>query len=174
MARISQGDELAFTSLLGRHLGPVHSYLARMTASSTEAEDLAQETFLRIWRKADSYRPGKVRASTWIYTIAHNLFVDAYRKNREITNAETLEIEDQNADPAHAYTNLKQLQRLQTAIAALPDQQRSALLLCQVQGFSNIEAAQIMHITSRALESLLARARRSLRIELFDNENALS
>ena len=63
---IAQGDRAAFEQLMSRHLDPVYGYLLRLTGSGSEAEDLAQETFLRVWRKAGSYQPGRVRATTMI------------------------------------------------------------------------------------------------------------
>ncbi len=169
MARIALGDDVAFATLLDRHLDPVHNYLLRMTRSVTDAEDLAQETFFRVWQKAQTYQPGRVKASTWIHTIAHNVCIDAVRKHRESTTDVLPETADGTNDPALLHSAAEQQRKLLDAINRLPDKQRSALLLCQVQGFSNAEAASIVGTGLRALESLLARARRALRAELTDN-----
>lgn len=124
---------------------------------------------MRIWQRAGRYTPGKVRASTWIHKVAHNLCIDAFRKRQELTGEE-LERADDTADPLLLVSAQERTRRLEGAIATLPDNQRSAVLLCQIQGFSNAQAAEIMGVKVRALESLLARARRKLRRTLFSTE----
>ena len=169
IADIACGDGEAFALLLERHLDSIHSFLYRMTSSHADCEDIAQETFLRVWRKASTYRPGKVKVSTWLHTIAHNLCVDTFRKHREIPIKLVNEAADDLADPARQSSAREQKLLLESALSRLPDNQRSAILLCQVQGFSNAQAAAILGVNRRALESLLARARRRLRGELFEN-----
>jgi len=180
MLRVRLRDQAAYRELLRRHLGPVHAYLTRMTRSPDDAEDLAQETFLRVWQKASAYKPGKVQATTWIHRIAHNLSVDAFRRRRELAGERNAirveeredttgdEAGDPAADPYEQLAAQRIGERLETALAALPGNQRSAIVLCQLQGFSNAEAADIIGINLRAIESLLARARRTLRTTLAD------
>ena len=167
MRAIRDGDRDAFGKLLSRHLDPIHGYLQRMTGSHADAEDLAQETFLRVWIKAGSYRAGRGKVTTWLHTIAHNLCIDSFRRKKDSLNDGTLEIEDPLADPMTHINDREQQQLLSQAIARLPENQRSAILLCQIQGFSNAQAAKILSVNIRALESLLARARRALKISLF-------
>ena len=168
---VRRRDERAFQALVTRHVDAVHGYLLRMTGNPQEAEDLTQETFLRVWQKAGTYRPGRVRVSTWLHRIAHNLCVDALRRKREVPTATGVlpEQADDRAAPEDERAAREQTERLLAAVDRLPHAQRSALLLCHVQGFSNAEAATIMNVGVRALESLLARARRTLRSALFDN-----
>lgn len=156
-------DADAFAVLLSRHLDAIHGYLYRMTRSRADAEDLAQETFLKVWDKARTYQPGRVKVSTWLHTIAHNLCIDSFRRHREIPTDTIGEEADDLADPARRTMDGERLRLLEAAIAGLPVNQRSAVLLCQIQGFSNAEAAGILGVNPRALESLLARARRTLR-----------
>lgn len=184
LLRVRARDEIAFAELLQRHLGPVHGYLLRMTRSSADAEDLAQETFLRVWQKAASYDPGRARASAWIHRIAHNLCVDGFRRQgAKVGGNQDSGASDEGgsdgpadigSDPylQHSATETRAL--LLARLNALPATQRAAFVLCQIQAFSNAEAADIMGIRVRALESLLARARRSLREALSDGsqENA--
>ena len=166
LAAVADGDSRAFESLVRRHLDAIYGYLYRLTGSAADAEDLAQETFLRVWQKAGSYAPGRVRAATWLHTIAHRLAVDGFRKRRELTRAVLPEKADERADPATQQAALEQQRLLDQALTQLPERQRAAILLCQVQGFSNAQAAEIIGVKVRALESLLARARRSLRESL--------
>jgi RNA polymerase sigma-70 factor (ECF subfamily) len=169
MARICRHDQEAFTCLLSRHLTPIHAYLFRLTGSRADADDLSQETFLRVWRRAASFKPGRVKLATWLHRIAHNLWVDLYRKQRrgvEVALDEVAEpVAEQPYGPAHGET----LAHLNTALMALPESQRSALALCQIRGFSNQDAANIMGVGVRALESLLARARKRLKNELSEH-----
>ena len=164
IASVGRRDQEAFTCLLNRHVDAIHRYIYRLTGSDHDADDLTQETFLRVWQKAGSYNPRKSKPTTWLYRIAHNLCVDQFRKPRHEFHSNAIEsVADSAADQETALDRTQQLAALQSALDELPHSQRSALLLCQVQGFSNREAAQILNITVRALESLLARARRNLR-----------
>jgi RNA polymerase sigma-70 factor (ECF subfamily) len=175
LAATARGDQRAFAALVERHADAIHRYVFRMTGSRADAEDFTQETLLRLWRKAGSYQPGRVKVSTWLHTIAHNLTVDALRRPHAVAEAaagaaaEELDVAADSAGPFEAHAARETLQRLERALAALPARQRAALLLCQVQGFSNAEAADILGSRVRAVESLLARARRTLR-QALSNE----
>jgi RNA polymerase sigma-70 factor (ECF subfamily) len=166
MAAIAEGDHDAFEALVRRHLDPIHGYLYRLTGSPTDAEDLAQETFIRVWQRAGSYQPGRAKLTTWLHTIAHRRAMDGFRKRRELPISENLELPDPQADPGADYETGENRLRLAEALSALPERQRASILLCQVQGFSNAQAAEILGLQVRALESLLARARRALREKL--------
>lgn len=179
LLRVCERDETAFAELVQRHLRPVHTYLLRMTRSCAEAEDLAQETFLRIWQKASAYKPGKVRATTWIHTIAHNLCVDGFRRHGakvgQFAGSELSyqpggrnELIDTGSDPFLQHSATETRSALLAALGALPESQRAAFVLCQMQAFSNAQAAEILGVNVRALESLLARARRTLREAISD------
>jgi len=170
LRQVRAGDRPAFTELMRRHLDPLHAYLARLTASRSDAEDLAQETFLRIWQKAHTYHRRRGKVSTWIYRIAHNLCIDQFRKRGELSNSATAEATSHAGDQFEQQAAREAGCRLETALAALPENQRAAVLLCQVRGFSNAEAAEIMALNLAALESLLARARRSLKQKVFIDE----
>lgn len=169
MAGVRNRDQAAFSRLVDRHLGPVHGYLVRLTGSAADADELSQETFLRLWQRASSYRPGQVQLTTWLHRIAHNLAVDELRKRRPESGIELPEHEDEGAGPEDLAVSGETGRRLAAAMSRLPSTQRSALLLCQVQGFSNREAATIMGIGVRGLESLVARARHALRSALQDS-----
>jgi RNA polymerase sigma-70 factor (ECF subfamily) len=170
MALVQRREQTAFERLVARHLDSVHRYLTRMTYSSFEADDLSQETFLRVWQRAGSYRPGRVRLTTWLHTIAHNLAVDGLRRRRPATDTAIEAADDDAAGPEARLLAAETGRLLDGALTALPANQRAAVLLCQVQGFSNREAAAIVGVSVRSLESLLARARRSLRQALLATE----
>lgn len=172
MAQVRRGDHAAFHRLVSRHLPSVHRYLTRLTPTSADADELAQETFLRLWSHAASYRPGTVRLTTWLHRIAHNLAVDELRKRRGGDESrpglepEEHAMADPVADPETQLAGERLQRQLDAALEALPENQRAALLLCQVQGFSNAQAADIVGVSVASLESLLARARRTLRQRL--------
>jgi RNA polymerase sigma-70 factor (ECF subfamily) len=166
LAAIDQGDHQAYATLVNRHADKLFGYLLRLTSSRADAEDLLQETFIRAWRKAATYQPGRVKVSTWLHRIAHNLFIDAFRSQRrlnDISEATTV-----SRDLVDIQIASEQLALIEAAISRLPDNQRAALLLCHTQGFSNAEAGEILGLQVRAVESLIARARRSLRSVLTD------
>lgn len=171
MAGVQRGDQAAFSRLVGRHLSTVHRYLRRLTGSAADADELSQETFLRIWQRSATYRPGTVRLTTWMHRIAHNLAVDDMRRQRPEPTAAGEEPGDDAANPEAQALSAEALRHLHTMLNALPANQRAALLLCQVQGFSNREAAGIVGVSTRSLESLLARARRSLRLALSEGDD---
>ena len=165
MARVREADRQAFTSLLDRHAPRLHRYLVRMIRDHADAEDLTQESFLRVWRHADRWQPDRVRFTTWLYRIGHNLCVDRLRKRREVSHASiTEDPEAATAEPDLHGERLSKIVRDQ--IAALPERQRSALVLCHHQGMTNQQAAEVLDVSVDALESLLARARRTLRERL--------
>lgn len=166
MERVCEHDEEAFACLLARHLNAVHGYLYRLTGSPADADDLSQDTFLRVWQKASTFKPGQVRLTTWLHRIAHNLCIDQFRRQRSAMDVELQDLADESADQVSAHADRESLAHLNAVLLALPEGQRSALVLCQIQGFSNLEAAEILGVSVRALESLLARARRRLKREL--------
>lgn len=168
IARICKHDRAAFSCFLSRHLDAIHAYLYRLTGSRADADDLAQDTFLRVWRKANTFKPGRATVGTWLHRIAHNLCIDEFRKQRPGADVALDELVDPAAEPTSDYGHRDDLARLNVAMMELPESQRSALTLCQIQGFSNQDAADIMGIGVRALESLLARARRRLKRELSE------
>jgi RNA polymerase sigma-70 factor, ECF subfamily len=178
MARVVRRDRAAFGTLTARHLGSVHRYLTRMTSNHADADDLTQETFLRVWLNAASYRPGTARLTTWLHRIAHNLAVDELRKRRTVQFAEPggTDADDEltggslaeaAADPAAHLEAARTQARLDEALTRLPPNQRAALLLRQVQGFSQEEAADVLGVSVSSLESLVGRARRALRAHLL-------
>lgn len=162
MLQIQQGDHQAFTILVDRHLGALHGFVQRMLGNPADAEDIVQETFVRVWQKASQWHP-KAKVSTWLHSIAHNLCMDFYRRIK----GETVDImEVELIDPHQPATSRQQQDvalQVQIALQQLPDSQRSAIILCHYQEMSNREAADVLAISVSALESLMARGRRKLK-----------
>lgn len=137
-----------------------------MLRDEAEAEDVVQETFIRLWRFAPDWKPGKARLSTWMHRVALNLCYDRLRKSRPVYEEEPPDLPDDAASPAQSLHDSELASRVQTAIQALPPRQRAAIALCHYQDMSNIEAASVLEVSVEAVESLLARARRALKAAL--------
>ena len=166
MMAVVAGDQSAYQSLVEKHLAPVSHYVFRILGSSKETEDIAQETFLRLWTRAEKWRSDKASLSTWLHRIAHNLCIDYHRKDRSEVSNELEQFEDSRHHLEQQLEIDDRLARLENAMLELPERQRNAIVLCHYQGFSNRDAANIMGISVEALESLMARGRRVLRAQL--------
>ena len=170
IAGVGRQERSAVRTLVARKLPRLLALATRMLEDRMEAEDVAQEAFMRIWKQAPRWREGEARFDTWLHRVALNLCYDRLRGRRE----EPVEELPDPADPAAAPDAQLEAQleaqsraaRVRAALAALPARQREALVLSYYQELSNIEAAPLMGITVEALESLLARARRNLRAQL--------
>jgi RNA polymerase sigma-70 factor (ECF subfamily) len=168
LQRIALGDTAAVSTLVSRKLPRLLSLARRMLGDPIEAEDVAQETLMRTWKQAAHWVPGKARIDTWMHRVALNLCYDRLRRRRDNVSTDDVELLDP-ADSAVARIEKTQAaQRLQTALSALPERQREAIVLSYYQEMSNMEAANLMGVSVEALESLLARARRTLRQTLAD------
>jgi RNA polymerase sigma-70 factor (ECF subfamily) len=173
MLAVCNGDQSAYQTIVKKHLKPISHYAFRMLGNSKDTEEISQETFLRLWRNAARWQPAKSNLSTWLHRIAHNLCIDYLRKHSHVQIqadpiagfAEAADIA-QAADTAADIDASVAARQIHRALQELPESQRSALMLCHYQGFSNKEAAAIMDISVKALESAIARAKRTLRIKL--------
>ena len=166
MCRVGQGDREACRALVERHLGRIVAFAARTLGNRADAEDVAQDTFVRAWRNARRWQPGRARLTTWLHRIALNLCLDRLARRRDAP----LDGIPEPVDPAPSAVALLERrtlgERVSRELAALPPQQRVAITLCHYQGLGNIEAAEVLGVSVEALESLLARGRRTLRARL--------
>lgn len=168
MSHVQRQDAAAFEVLLDRHLVPLVRFLQRFTGNAADADDVAQETFLRVWRAAGSWQPGRVRFTTWLYRIGRNHAIDRHRRRRDETGHD-LSLVPSTSTPDGELERTARDARVRAAVQALPERQRAALLLCHFQGLSNQEAALALEVSVEALESLLARARRTLKSRLIQD-----
>jgi RNA polymerase sigma-70 factor, ECF subfamily len=141
VARIGRGDEQAARLLVGAKLPRVLALATRILHDRGEAEDVAQDTFLRVWRHAKRWKPGAARFDTWLHTVTLNLCRDRLRKHREVTTAEPPELADPAPPQDAMLDEAAEGRAVADAIAALPDRQREAILLVHYQDMTNIEAA---------------------------------
>jgi len=169
MQAVCSGDKNAYQTLVKQHLKSISHFAFRTLGNQKDTEDITQEVFLRLWINAEKWQPSKSKLTTWLHRIAHNLCIDYLRKHGRVQLQESFDDEEDSSTSLDEYPlqdNKNDLQLLKNAISALPENQRSALTLCHYQGFSNKEAADVMEISVRALESALARAKRGLREKL--------
>jgi len=171
IARVGQGDPAAVRAMVARKLPRLLGVATRMLGDRSEAEDVAQEAFMRLWRQAGRWRPGAALFDTWLHGVTLNLCYDRLRRRREITTDAVPEQADPAARADQSMIDQARDARLAAAIAGLPERQRAALVLQYYEGLSNIEAAAAMEIGVEALESLLSRARRTLRDRLRGDGN---
>jgi RNA polymerase sigma-70 factor (ECF subfamily) len=177
MERLAAGHDAALNDLMERHTPPVFHFLCRMVGNEDDASDLAQETFVRVFRARASFRPGE-KFSAWLFTIAANLARNHFRWRSRHPNvsleAETGETEQTlgstlpATDPAPNEQALaaERAAAVRTAVGKLPEDLREAIVLCEWEDLSVTEAAAILESTPKAVESRLYRARQILRERL--------
>lgn len=172
----AKGDAGAARVLTGRHLGRVYGFAARLLGDRAEAEDVAQEAMLRLWRVAGEWRAGEAQLSSWLYRVTVNLCTDRQRaRMRRRTEAldEVAEPSDGRPDAEAAMMQRERADALQAALASLPDRQRQAVVLRHIEGLTNPEIAAILEVGIEAVESLTARGKRALTAALAGQKPAL-
>ena len=166
VARSGGGDTSAFRTLTERHLASMTSIARRMLRDDAEAEDVAQEAFLRLWRAGTTLDIGPGGVKPWLRRVVSNLCIDRVRGRQRLTVVEELpeipEAPRQLASLEEAETQ----RRVDQALKKLPERQRLALTLFHYEGMSQNEVGAVMGISDEAVESLLGRARRQLKTDL--------
>jgi len=177
MEKLQAGEDAALNRLMERHATPVFHFLFRLTRNEDDANDLAQETFVRVFKSAKSYRASQ-KFTTWLFTIAANLArnhfrwrsrhpnlsLDAENPETEQTLGDTLS--SNSAGPGESALATERAAAVKDAIHKLPEDLREAIVLCEWEERSIAEAAAILEATPKAVESRLYRARQILRDKL--------
>ncbi len=169
----ANGDARVAAVLIARHTPRVLSLARHMLNDLTEAEDVAQETMLRLWRIAGDWRRGEARVSTWLYGVARNLCIDRLRRRRTVGLEGIDEPVDDTPDVTTTMHSAVRAQALRDALAKLPDRQREAVVLRHIEGLGNPEIAEILHTSTEAVESLTARGKRALSAILLVKKDML-
>jgi RNA polymerase sigma-70 factor (ECF subfamily) len=178
MLRVKRGDTTAFAALVDKYKQSVLNLVARTLRDATEAEDLTQGVFVQVWKSAARYQP-TAKFSTWLFTIARNLCLNELRR-RARHPAEPLDAPhpEQEGEPLHQPADARtasppdallqgELERkIEEALAALPENQRTALLLCRQDELSYEEIAEVLECSLSATKSLIFRGREALKQRL--------
>jgi RNA polymerase sigma-70 factor (ECF subfamily) len=174
VARVRKRDHQAFAQLVERHTQKFYAAAYRIVGDGTEAEDIVQDAFLKLWDKPGLWKEGKgAKFTTWFYKIVTNMAIDVTRKRGKVLPTEQTEIwADERTAQDEAMAERQQQKALEEAIQSLPENQKVALNLCFYEGLSNKEAADVLDIGVKALESLLMRAKAGVRDHLI-RENIL-
>jgi RNA polymerase sigma-70 factor, ECF subfamily len=170
MQDIASGHRPALARLMAQHARGVALFAGRFLGNVADGDDVAQETFLRVWAQARKYDASKASVTTWIYRIATNLCIDRQRRNRFwrlFGRVQTDDVADILPDDAASATQSlaakQRLAQVRASIATLPARQRMAILLTAVSEMEVAAVAAVMKTSTGAVEQLLVRARRSLR-----------
>ena len=157
------GDAEAAAVLAARLLPRVLAQAVRMLADRAEAEDVAQDALMRLWRQAPDWRAGEAEVSTWLYRVTANLCIDRLRRRTRLVPLEAVaEPVDAQPGAAEGLQTRARMAALSDALAQLPPRQAQAVALRHLEGLSNPEIAQIMDMNVRGVESLTARGKRAL------------
>ena len=174
LERVASGDPRAYRDIVERHVRGVHAFVYRMLGSRAEAEEVCQESFLRLWQQADTF-VARAKPSTWLYRVAYNASIDHLRKHRP---AEPL-IDDTGSDeqtplmpaividwsqaPETLFASIEAQAELDRCILQLPERLHSTFMLREIEGLSTAETAEILGIKPGAVKVQLHRARLLLR-----------
>ncbi len=171
MTQIAAGNGEAYRTVLDLYTTPVFQLAYNILRNKEMAEDITQETFIRLWNNASKWREtGRIKS--WLFRIAHNLCIDEIRRYKPSGNiddfSEIIGSDDKLADEEMHESDISKT--IKAAVLELPVRQKTALMLVHYSDCSNIEAAEIMEISVDAIESLLSRGRRSLKDKLKDKK----
>lgn len=173
LAAIARSDERAFRELVERHIDRAYALALRILRNAADAEDVVQDTLLKVWKQRGSWQSGKARFSTWLYRVVTNRCIDLCRRPRTSDIDDAPEVADGKTDALSSIHTGEVNLLLERAMARLPNQQRIALILAYNDELSNPEIAEIMETTVSAVESLLKRGRQQLRGILLGAESEI-
>lgn len=166
-ARIRDGDDAALTELMDRYKRPILNFVYRLLGNASEADDIAQEVFVRVYQNIRKFRPGKARFSTWLFQIARNAAIDQLRKRARRQEQPMANIAP--AAPEAREVEAHEIgERIAAAVAELPEDQRTAFVLAEYHDMSYADIADIMDCSEKSVESRLYRAKQLLRKQLQD------
>jgi RNA polymerase sigma-70 factor (ECF subfamily) len=177
MTRLAAGHDSALSSLMDRHSERLFCYLVRQLNNETDAADLAQETFVRVYQNRARFRSAQ-RFSTWLYAIATNLLRDRFRWNKrhrqvsldaetEVGSSLQDTLRDRLASPSEQLETSERAEEVRGAVQSLPVELRTPLILSEYEGMSHAEIAEVLNCSAKAIEVRLYRARGQLRKQLL-------
>lgn len=171
----AKGDGDAARALTERLLPRILGHAYRLLGDAAEAEDVAQDAMMRLWKIAPDWRQGEAKVTTWLYRVVANLATDRLRGRRRAGPPleDVAEPADDRPGPAESLLARDRAEALQAALNDLPERQKEAVILRHIEGLSNPEIAEIMEISTEAVESLTARGKRALTAALAGRREEL-
>ena len=164
LALIQGGSYDAFAALVRRHTERFYRLAYRYVQNKETAEDIVQDAFLKLWEYPEKWQPKRnSKFTTWFYRIVVNLCLDWQKKKRPVLLDDDVPLVDEGETVDEAMSRAQEQKILEKEIAALPERQRTALNLCFDEGLSNQEAAEVMGLNLKALQSLIMRAKTTLK-----------
>ncbi|MEL7150426.1 MAG: RNA polymerase sigma factor [Pseudomonadota bacterium] len=176
LVAFANGDGAAGQILVNRLAPRLFGYAARVLGDHAEAEDVVQDTMMRLWKMAPDWRQGEAQVSTWAYRVAVNLCTDRLRRRKTRGHVDLESVAEPEADMQSVVERMTENDRadaLQAALDTLPERQRQAVVLRHLEELSNPEIASIMDIGVEAVESLTARGKRALKAALSTRREEL-
>jgi RNA polymerase sigma-70 factor (ECF subfamily) len=173
LAAYAAGDPAAPRRMAERFAPLAYRLALRLLGDAAEAEDVAQEAMIRLFKAAPGWRPGGAKVTSWLYRVSANLATDRLRRRRGVPLDAAAELADGAPSAEARLTERARVAALDRALATLPERQRLALVLRHIEGLANPEIAAIMDIGTEAVESLTARGKRALRAVLAGERLAL-
>jgi RNA polymerase sigma-70 factor, ECF subfamily len=171
MEAVSARQQQAFRILIGRHMRRAVRVAQRVVRDAAEADDIGQDAFLRVWSHAASFDPDVARFTTWLYRIVLNLAFDRARRRPLLPIDEASDVRASDPEPVEHLIADEERRALEQAMASLSERQRGAIALFHMEGLSGEESARAMNLSAKAFESLLARARTTLREQVQKIQN---
>ncbi|MDA9534032.1 RNA polymerase sigma factor [Bradyrhizobium sp. CCBAU 25338] len=168
--KLATGDEVAFRMLVERHIDRAYAIALRIVGNAADAEDVVQDSMLKIWSHRGRWQHGRAKFSTWLYRVISNRCIDLRRKPRTENVEAVPEVADSQPGAVELIERNELNDMLELAMQRLPEQQRIAVILSYHENMSNGEIAQVMDTTVAAVESLLKRGRQQLRQLLRKHE----
>lgn len=164
MTHVMEQDAQAYSEIVRRHTKKYYSLSYRLLSDRESAEDAVQDSFLMLWNTPGKWDPSKnVKFTTWFYRVVTNACLDKKRKYRYETPEQSVELESNERNQEEAVVLKRAKDKIESLIQQLPENQQTALTLCFYEGLSNKEASAVMDLSVKAVESLLMRAKASLR-----------
>jgi RNA polymerase sigma-70 factor, ECF subfamily len=174
VSKAGRGDRAAASALVEAVSPGLWRVAWRLLRDASEAEDIVQEALIRMWKVAPDWKPGRAKIETWLYQVATNLCFDRLRKaGRFVEESSAPEPQDTSPLPDADLVGTGLRERIDMAMAQLPDRQRTAIVLTHYESLPAKTAGEIMGVSVDAMESLLARGRKALRIALAEEKHEL-
>ena len=172
VALLQEGEREAFETLVYRHSRRFYRLAYRFVSDKEDAEDIVQEAFLKLWNNPELWDLKKqTKFTTWFYKVVTNLCLDSKKKKKPFQLPEGMDVQDRkNLQPVILERRRKK-HLVESLIGRLPERQQTAINLCFYEGLSNKEAADIIGVKLKALQSLIMRAKITLKDKIREHED---